>query len=103
MRGRHAAVCAWDDRTSDRLRYAGHLRLRFEGFCLVGRLRRGTSIVSRRVSQLLVALPPFGWIALFLFAPYCILLCYSYWSLGSFQQIVHHWSITNYIHLFTAP
>ena len=59
--------------------------------------------MGRRVSQLLVALPPFGWIALFLFAPYCILLCYSFWSLGTFQQIVQHWSLANYIHLFTTP
>jgi len=58
--------------------------------------------MSRRPSQFLVALPPFGWIAVFLFAPYCILLCSSFWSLGPFQQIVHHWSLANYIHLFTV-
>jgi spermidine/putrescine transport system permease protein len=63
--------------------------------------------MTRRVrqigGQLLVALPPFGWIALFLFAPYCILLCYSFWSLGPLQQVVHTWSLTNYLHLLTTP
>jgi spermidine/putrescine transport system permease protein len=63
--------------------------------------------MSRRAQQLagqlLVALPPFGWIALFLFAPYSMLLCYSFWSLGEFQLIVHTWSLSNYLHLFTTP
>ena len=59
--------------------------------------------MTRRLSNLMVALPPFGWMALFLFAPYCILFCYSFWSLGTFQQIVHHWSLANYLHLLTTP
>lgn len=50
-----------------------------------------------------VALPPFAWIALFLFAPYCLLFCYSFWSLGEFQQLIHHATLANYIHLFTTP
>lgn len=59
--------------------------------------------MSRRVANLLVASPPFGWIALFLFTPYCLLFSYSFWSLGSFQQVIHHWTLSNYIHLFTTP
>ena len=47
--------------------------------------------------------PPFLWIALFLFAPYCLLFCYSFWSLGEFQQIQHHFTLTNYLHLLTTP
>jgi spermidine/putrescine transport system permease protein len=56
-----------------------------------------------RIAGLLVALPPFAWIALFLFAPYCLLFCYSFWSLGEFQQLIHHATLANYIHLFTTP
>lgn len=56
-----------------------------------------------RISSLLITFPPFAWIGLFLFAPYCILLCYSFWSLGPFQQVIHHWTPANYLHLFTTP
>ena len=56
-----------------------------------------------RRSAMLVTLPPLGWIALFLFAPYCLLFCYSFWSLNELQQIVHHFTMTNYAHLFTNP
>ena len=55
-----------------------------------------------RRSALLVTLPPFGWITLFLFAPYCLLFCYSFWSLNEFQQILHHPTLANYTHLFTT-
>jgi spermidine/putrescine transport system permease protein len=58
---------------------------------------------STRRSALLVTLPPFAWIALFLFAPYCLLFCYSFWSLSEFQQILHHPTLANYEHLFTNP
>jgi spermidine/putrescine transport system permease protein len=58
---------------------------------------------STRRSALLVTLPPFAWIALFLFAPYCLLFCYSFWSLSEFQQILHHPTLANYAHLFTNP
>jgi spermidine/putrescine transport system permease protein len=47
--------------------------------------------------------PPFLWIALFLFAPYCLLFCYSFWSVGAFQQIQHHFTLANYLHLLTTP
>jgi spermidine/putrescine transport system permease protein len=56
-----------------------------------------------RRSALLVTLPPFAWIALFLFLPYCLLFCYSFWSLSEFQQILHHPTPANYAHLFTNP
>lgn len=56
-----------------------------------------------RLNALLVTLPPFAWIALFLFTPYCLLFCYSFWSLGEFQLIVHHATLANYVHLFTTP
>jgi len=56
-----------------------------------------------RWNAALVTLPPFAWIALFLFLPYCLLFCYSFWSLGEFQQIVHHPTLTNYRHLLTNP
>lgn len=56
-----------------------------------------------RWNAALVTLPPFAWITLFLFLPYCLLFCYSFWSLGEFQQIVHHPTLTNYRHLLTNP
>jgi len=56
-----------------------------------------------RRKGLLVTLPPFAWIALFLFLPYCLLFCYSFWSLSEFQQILHHPTLANYGHLFTNP
>jgi spermidine/putrescine transport system permease protein len=59
--------------------------------------------MNRRIYNLLLALPPFGWIALFLFAPYCLLFCYSFWTLGSFQQVIHQWNFSNYIHLLNTP
>jgi spermidine/putrescine transport system permease protein len=57
----------------------------------------------KRVSALFVTLPPFAWIALFLFLPYCLLFCYSFWTLSEFQQILHHPTLSNYAHLFTNP
>src|ERR1700743_1334698 len=51
----------------------------------------------------LVAFPPFAWIALFLFAPYCLLFCYSFWSLDSAQQLIRHLTPANYLHLVHTP
>jgi spermidine/putrescine transport system permease protein len=56
-----------------------------------------------RWSPWLVTLPPFAWIALFLFAPYCLLFCYSFWSLDASQQVVRHLSLANYLHLIRTP
>ncbi|MBV8675004.1 MAG: ABC transporter permease [Acidobacteriaceae bacterium] len=58
---------------------------------------------STRRAALLVALPPFAWMALFLFLPYCLLFCYSFWSLNEFQQILHHPTLANYGHLLSNP
>src|ERR1700753_4044207 len=60
-------------------------------------------MAARRFSQWLVALPPFTWIALFLIAPYCLLFCYSFWSLNDAQQIVHQGTFANYLHLLQTP
>ncbi|MBV8632291.1 MAG: ABC transporter permease [Silvibacterium sp.] len=57
----------------------------------------------QRSGALLVMLPPFAWIALFLFLPYCLLFCYSFWTVSEFQQILHHPTLANYAHLFTNP
>jgi spermidine/putrescine transport system permease protein len=56
-----------------------------------------------RWSAWLVTLPPFAWITLFLFLPYCLLLCYSFWSLDANQQVLHHATLANYFHLATTP
>ena len=56
-----------------------------------------------RASAWLATMPPFAWIALFLFTPYCLLFCYSFWSLDTGQQVVHHTTLSNYIHLATTP
>ena len=56
-----------------------------------------------RLSAWLVTLPPFAWIALFLFTPYCLLFCYSFWSLDAGQQVLRHATLTNYLHLATTP
>src|SRR6201995_2825725 len=51
----------------------------------------------------LLTLPPFAWIVLFLFAPYCLLFCYSFWSLDAGQQLLRHATLANYLHLATTP
>jgi spermidine/putrescine transport system permease protein len=51
----------------------------------------------------LVTLPPFAWIAIFLFVPYCLLFCYSFWSLDADQQLVRHFTAANYLHLVRTP
>jgi spermidine/putrescine transport system permease protein len=56
-----------------------------------------------RLSAWFVALPPFAWIALFLFAPYFLLFCYSFWSLDANQQVLRHATLANYLHLLHTP
>ncbi len=56
-----------------------------------------------RTTPWLVALPPFAWIALFLFVPYCLIFCYSFWSLNDAQQVVHQLTLANYLHLLHTP
>jgi spermidine/putrescine transport system permease protein len=57
----------------------------------------------QRTRAWLVALPPFAWIGLFLFVPYGLLFCYSFWSLDANQQVIHQWSAANYLHLLRTP
>jgi spermidine/putrescine transport system permease protein len=61
------------------------------------------NMAKRRLSAWLVTLPPFAWIALFLFVPYCLLFCYSFWSLDANQQVLRHATLANYLHLATTP
>jgi spermidine/putrescine transport system permease protein len=35
--------------------------------------------------------------------PYCLLFCYSFWSLDANQQVLHHATLANYLHLATTP
>lgn len=56
-----------------------------------------------RLTPWLVSLPPLAWIALFLIAPYGLIFCYSFWSLDDFQQVQHHVTLTNYLHLLRTP
>jgi spermidine/putrescine transport system permease protein len=56
-----------------------------------------------RLSAWFVALPPFAWLALFLFAPYCLLFCYSFWSLDANQQVLRQVTLANYLHLLHTP
>jgi len=55
-----------------------------------------------RAYKLLVTLPPLGWVAVFLLAPYVFLFCFSFWSVQS-QTIVHHWNLDNYRQLAQNP
>ncbi len=48
---------------------------------MAGVRARVSSSLSSRLSSWLVAPAPFAWITLFLFVPYCLLFCYSFWSL----------------------
>jgi spermidine/putrescine transport system permease protein len=56
-----------------------------------------------RLSAWFIALPPFAWIGLFLFAPYCLLFCYSFWNLDANQQVLRHATLANYLHLLHTP
>ncbi|MGC2401037.1 MAG: ABC transporter permease [Acidobacteriaceae bacterium] len=51
----------------------------------------------------LVTLPSLAWIALFLLVPYCLLFCYSFWSLDANQQVVRNLNLANYLHLIRTP
>ena len=60
-------------------------------------------MARRRLSAWLVTVPPLAWITLFLFLPYCLLFCYSFWSLDANQQVLRHATLANYLHLATTP
>ncbi|MFN7996834.1 MAG: ABC transporter permease [Bryobacteraceae bacterium] len=55
-----------------------------------------------RLYKLLVTVPPLGWVAVFLLAPYGFLLCFSFWSVQS-QTVVHQWNLGNYRRLLENP
>lgn len=52
-----------------------------------------------RTYQLAVSIPPIAWIVLFLLVPYLLLFLYSFWAVTPAQQIVHTWTLQNYIEL----
>jgi spermidine/putrescine transport system permease protein len=49
-----------------------------------------------RAYRLAVAVPPVTWVVVFLFVPYFLMFCYSFWSVSSSQTIVHSWTLDNY-------
>ena len=53
-----------------------------------------------RAYRAAITLPPVLWVAVFLLAPYALLLCYSFWSVSPSQTIVHSWTLDNYRELF---
>jgi spermidine/putrescine transport system permease protein len=58
--------------------------------------------IYSRAYKLLVTVPPLGWVAVFLIAPYAFLFCFSLWTVQS-QTIVHHWNLNNYRQLTQNP
>src|SRR5690242_1675861 len=54
-----------------------------------------------RAYRTAVTLPPLAWVALFLLLPYLLMLCYSFWSVSSFQTLVHSWNLANYRELLS--
>jgi len=52
--------------------------------------------------RLAVTVPPLAWVVLFLFVPYLLMFCYSFWSVSSSQTIVHSWTFDNYRQLVTV-
>ena len=56
-----------------------------------------------RAYKLAVLLPPFAWVVLFLLTPYLLLFLHSFWSVTPAQQIVHSWSLQNYLELLRVP
>ena len=49
-----------------------------------------------RAYRAAITVPPLAWVAVFLLAPYALLLCYSFWSVSPSQTIVHSWTLDNY-------
>jgi spermidine/putrescine transport system permease protein len=54
-----------------------------------------------RAYRAAVTVPPLLWVAIFLLAPYALLLCYSFWSVTPSQAIIHSWTLDNYRELLT--
>jgi spermidine/putrescine transport system permease protein len=49
-----------------------------------------------------VTVPPLAWVVVFLFVPYFLMFCYSFWSVSPSQTIVHTWTLDNYRQLVTV-
>jgi len=49
-----------------------------------------------RAYRTAITVPPLLWVSLFLFLPYLLMFCYSFWSVSQAQAIVHSWSLENY-------
>jgi spermidine/putrescine transport system permease protein len=56
-----------------------------------------------RAYKTAVTIPPLLWVTVFLFVPYAILFCYSFWSVSSAQTILHNWNLQNYLQLVRNP
>jgi spermidine/putrescine transport system permease protein len=56
-----------------------------------------------RAYKTAVTIPPLLWVTVFLFVPYAILFCYSFWSVSSAQVILHNWNLQNYLQLVHNP
>jgi len=55
-----------------------------------------------RAYRLAVTVPPVAWVVVFLFVPYFLMFCYSFWSVSPSQTIVHSWTLDNYRQLMTV-
>jgi len=55
-----------------------------------------------RTRTALAAILPVGWVTVFLFLPYLLLLLHSLWRLDENQLIVHQWTLASYRRLFTT-
>ena len=55
-----------------------------------------------RAYRLAVTVPPLAWVVVFLFIPYFLMFCYSFWSVSASQTIVHTWTLANYRQLLTV-
>ena len=56
-----------------------------------------------RAYKVAVTAPPLLWVALFLLLPYILMFCFSFWSVGAAQNIVHAWTLDNYRELLRVP
>jgi spermidine/putrescine transport system permease protein len=56
-----------------------------------------------RTYRTLITVPPLAWVTVFLFVPYLLMFCYSFWSVSEAQIIVHSWGLGNYKELLTKP
>lgn len=55
-----------------------------------------------RAYKTAISSPPLLWVTAFLLVPYCLMFCYSFWSVSPGQTIVHSWNFANYRQLVTV-